>query len=533
VTITARYAGTCAECGGPIRPGDEVEWDRATRSTTHAACDTDTADGAPVTRTEHPPTTEQENALALFATGESMAIEAGAGTGKTTTLMLLANSTDRRGQYVAFNKAIVTEASEKFPASVACNTAHSLAYRAVGSRYAQRLRGSRRMRSEEIAARLGIDAIVIPYAGEGGTDRILGPGYIAGLVMQTVVRFCQSADMEPQERHMPYIDGIDAPSDGTRTYTNNNGVARTILPYVRAAWTDLMDENGVLPFRHDHYLKAWHLMGPRIDADYILFDEAQDANPVMQAIVAAQTHAQVVWVGDSQQSIYGFTGAINALAQVPVEHRAFLTQSFRFGPAVAEVANGILETLNAELRIVGTASISSRVEATPEPDAILCRTNATAVRTVMLSQAQGQRPHLVGGGDDVLRFARAANDLMLGRRTEHPDLACFTSWGEVVTYVAEDEQGQELRLLVKLVDEFGVPAIERALDRMPRERDADVIVSTAHKSKGREWPQVQLANDFPTGTDDEPVSADERRLLYVAVTRARLVLDITAVGVLA
>ena len=51
----------------------------------------------------------------------------------------------------------------------------------------------------------------------------------------------------------------------------------------------------------------------------MLFDEAQDANPVIAAIVAAQEHAQLVYVGDSQQQIYEFTGARNAIENIKAE----------------------------------------------------------------------------------------------------------------------------------------------------------------------------------------------------------------------
>ena len=52
------------------------------------------------------------------------------------------------------------------------------------------------------------------------------------------------------------------------------------------------------------------------------------------------------------------------------------------------------------------------------------------------------------------------------------------------------------------------------------EKDAQVTVSTAHRSKGLEWPVVMLSEDF-TDITDPLLSQDETNLLYVAVTRAR------------
>ena len=477
------------------------------------------------------PTPEQQNAVELFRSGQSLAIEAGAGTGKTSTLMLLAEAMapGQRGQYVAFNKAIVVEAGAKFPAHVACNTAHSLAMRSVGRQFAHRLKGGR-MRSEAIARQLSIDPMTVQFGGEA---KRLAPGFLAGHVMRAVTHFCNSADLEPAERHFEYIDGIDLPTaDGDRTWSNNREVRRALLPAMRRAWVDLSNPNGQLPYGHAHYLKAWHLSGPEIPADVIFADEAQDLNPVLCAIIAEQAKRpnppQIVYVGDSQQQIYEFTGAVNALASVQADLRAFLTQSFRFGTAVAGAANRILEKIEgAELRIAGFDKIASTVGPLDEPRAILCRTNAKAVQTVLSAQREGRRVCLISGGGEVAAFARGALELSEKGWTPFPELACFSSWGEVQDYVENDPQGSDLKLLVGLVDEFGAEQILASLDRMIPERDASLIVSTAHKSKGREWESVQLASDFAEPKDGGELSAGELRLLYVAVTRAQLRLDVS------
>lgn len=474
------------------------------------------------------PTQQQVHARDLFTFGDNLAVEAGAGTGKTSTLKLLGESTPRRGQYVAFNKAIVVEASQKMPGNVACSTVHALAFRGEGRKYAHRL-NSGRMRSMELARLLGLDPFVVTY----GTQRkVLGAGYLASHVLRSITSFCQSAAEVPSTRHVPYIEGIDAPdAEGRRTWANNDEVARYLLPFLEAAWRDLVDPDGRLPYKHEHYLKAWQLSAPTIPADFIMLDEAQDANPVMLAVLAGQAHAQQVFVGDSQQQIYEFTGAVNALAQVPASQRAFLTQSFRFGPAIADVANQVLARIEgADLRLEGTPDIASLVCPVADPDVILSRTNATAVKHVLEGLRTNRRVHLVGGGSEVVGFAKAAQELMEGRPTFHPELACFDTWGEVQEYVANDPQGSELKMLVGLIDDYSPHAIIGALDRMIPEDRADLVVSTAHKSKGREWDTVQLAADFPDPrkTVDGDLSASELRLVYVAVTRAQRELDITA-----
>jgi hypothetical protein len=484
------------------------------------------------------PTAEQQKAIDLFLTGKPLAIEAGAGTGKTSTLVMLAQAApNRRGQYVAFNKAIVTDASSKMPPNVVCNTAHSLAFRAIGRHMSHRL-NQPRQRSDEMARALGVQSLTIQTAGKSKT---MAPGFLASKVMRAISQFCQTAETAPTTRHIEYIEGIDLPSDdGRRTYANNDLVRRHLAPSLARAWADFSNMQGslVIPasLGHGVYLKLWQLSDPQIDADFILFDEAQDANPVMLAAVAAQKHAQLVFVGDSQQQIYEFTGAINAMADLPTESKAFLSQSFRFGQPIADMANVVLGKLGAELHLSGWDQTVSTVGPVPTPQAYLTRTNATAVRHLLLCLATETPAHLVGGGKEVLSFAQAAIDLQSGRRTSHPELAMFDSWPEVVAYATDEEEGADLLLLVRLIEEFTAPAILQALQSMPTQDAAEIVISTAHKAKGLEWQTVKLAADFNTfltGKDGNKIPQPaELRLLYVGLTRARGRLDVTAIELL-
>ena len=55
------------------------------------------------------------------------------------------------------------------------------------------------------------------------------------------------------------------------------------------------------------------------------------------------------------------------------------------------------------------------------------------------------------------------------------------------------------------------------------ESEADVIVTTAHKAKGRQWDQVFLNNDF------KYQNQEELNIFYVALTRAVSVLDLSRI----
>ena len=80
------------------------------------------------------PTQEQENALVLSATGDTMKLIAYAGAGKTATLVLVANQmqkNNKKGLYLAFNKSIAIDAGKKLPISCEAKTFHSLALSAT------------------------------------------------------------------------------------------------------------------------------------------------------------------------------------------------------------------------------------------------------------------------------------------------------------------------------------------------------------------------------------------------------------------
>jgi hypothetical protein len=467
------------------------------------------------------PTEEQALAVELFRSGVGLAIEAGAGTGKTSTLQFLAASTKDPGTYVAFNRAIVDEAKRKMPRTIRSSTAHGLAYKAVGNRFEHRLK-SERMRSDKVARLLGVEYLVIEKY-DGG-KKVIQASTLSSLVQRAIANFCFSADDGPGIHHVPWVEGIDPPDRSSRA--NNDLVRQHIRLALGKAWADLTLETGGLRFTHDVYLKLWQLQSPKIPGRFVLFDEAQDAAPVMLAAVQAQEGKQLVYVGDSQQQIYEWRGAVNALQNVGAEAVAYLSESFRFGEPVADLANVVLSILEADLRLTGrggpTDVMTSHMD---DPDAILTRSNAEAVTQVLTLQREGRRPYLVGGANDVVWFAEAAATLMAGATTDHPELACFDSWGEVKAYVADDPMGNDLKLLVDLIEEFGVPTIVGALKEMPEERDSDVCVSTAHKAKGREWNRVQIAGDFQ---EPEPTNLGEWRLLYVALTRARQALDVSA-----
>ncbi|WP_240521708.1 UvrD-helicase domain-containing protein [Amycolatopsis vastitatis] len=273
-----------------------------------------------------PPTSEQRAAVDAFRAGAHLVLQAGAGTGKTTTLTMLGASTRRRGRYLAFNKAIATEARRLFGPNVACSTAHSLAFKAVGHRYQDRLNHPR-MATAKLARSLGITMEVT--IGE----RKLTTAALCYAAQRTVILYCYSADETLARQHVPWLKGIGEEH-------LHDQLTQLVLPYAQRMWADLQNpERGRVPFKHDHYLKMWALTRPRLYGDFFLLDEAQDTNPVVEQVFLAQgEHAQLVMVGDSAQAIYGWRGARDVMTGFAGRQLA-LSHSFRFGDGVAAEAN--------------------------------------------------------------------------------------------------------------------------------------------------------------------------------------------------
>jgi superfamily I DNA/RNA helicase len=82
---------------------------------------------------------------------------------------------------------------------------------------------------------------------------------------------------------------------------------------------------------------------------------------------------------------------------------------------------------------------------------------------------------------------------------------------------------------VRIVDECGTAYLRELARRVTPAADADYVISTVHRAKGLQWKRVKVANDFRFKTVDGRLmlDEDEMRLLYVAVTRAQHVLDIS------
>lgn len=463
------------------------------------------------------PTSEQQAVIDAALTGDHLVIQAGAGTGKTSTLEMTSSELRKSILYVAFNKTTADDAAKRFASHVECRTAHSLAYRAVGHQYRDRLTGPRQ--PSYVAA-----DILKTKTVDLGNEIIIKRNPMASIVLNTVRQFCYSADTEILARHVPRQNGVDR--------LKHLKLTEVVVPLAKKAWDDLSNTAGRLKFEHDFYFKHYCLTNPSLNTDVVMLDEGQDSNPVLIDLIQSQYDSQQIVVGDTYQQMYAWRGSQDALGSWENAETLYLSQSWRFGQPIADEANTWLDILGAQLRLAGNPGQESVVETLTSPDAILCRTNAGALGQVMDLLDRHVKVALVGGGRPLVYLVESLAALQAGKTTSHPELFVFTSWDQLRSYVAED--GGDLKPVMDMLDRHGAEVLLSALNALQSEERATTVVSTCHKAKGREWPSVRVATDFAKpdnpDTSAREIPPAEAMVAYVAVTRAREQLDLGGLG---
>jgi hypothetical protein len=461
-------------------------------------------------------TAEQDAISSAFEADKDIRVQAGAGCGKSSTLIEMAKrKLEDSGLFIAYNRAIKDDMAAKAPFNLEVSTSHSLAYRAVGVRFKHRLNGSR-LPVRETARILGAKPFQI------GEHPILGEFAISRMVNDMLRQFTYSADAQIDVSHVAPVKGY---SDAEM-----HQLAAQLVPLARRAWEDISDPAGKLRFEHDHYMKLWTLSKPKLYGEFLMLDESQDANPALTALIMDQDQMQRVSVGDSAQSIYQWRGAKDAHASLPGQEMT-LSQSFRFGDAIAHEANDWLDVLDAPIRLQGFEQIDSRVLSfNPDAGAVLCRTNMGCMSEALDMMDNGHRVAVVGGAKQLQDLANACIELQETGKTQHPELLAFDGWDDVREY-SEDKEGADLKPLVTMVDRYTPKYLLARTRSFVDESAADRVVSTAHKAKGREWDHVRIGHDFHQEPEiDEETGArlpieitrDEAMLCYVTVTRAKL-----------
>ncbi|HVL07206.1 MAG TPA: ATP-dependent DNA helicase UvrD2 [Acidimicrobiales bacterium] len=311
---------------------------------------------------------------------------------------------------------------------------------------------------------------------------------------------------------------------------------------------------------------------------HLFVDEFQDVNPLQFRLLEAWRGGRddLCVVGDPRQAIYSWNGAdpryLTGFAdRFPGATVVHLDENHRSTPQVVAVANAVLEGIGGRpLRAPGadgplptvTSYDSDEEEARSvvralrrrgasgrwSQLAVLARTHAQLVVFEDLLKAAAI-PYRLRGSSAFLDQPAVREALaFLRRRPGAPLAGVLPDLDASAIEAAESgERGADLDVLARQAREFLV--LDRTgsvggfvawlTARLAREEPATsgqaVDLATIHAAKGLEWPAVFLVGFeqglLPIGHATTPESrAEERRLLYVAVTRAERELHVSWAG---
>ncbi len=319
-------------------------------------------------------------------------------------------------------------------------------------------------------------------------------------------------------------------------------------------------------------------------------DEYQDTNPLQQRLLELWLGEgrDVCVVGDEDQTIYTFTGATSRFltefaTRYPDAHVVRLEENYRSSPQVLALANNLLASTGRTKHLVATCAAGPAPTVTRHGTeaaelaaiarwireragegvalaeiAVLVRMNAQLApieaeltRAGIAYQVRGirffDRPDVRGAIDLVRRASLTATGTALVGEIRGLWASKLGYADDAVAGHAGEEARERTAALDTLLDILSnrVRAdsdidTEAYLAELDRRRAAEragsaegVNLLTYHRAKGLEWDAVVLPAveegllPIRQAFDDDELLAEEGRLLYVGITRARVHLAIS------
>ena len=300
----------------------------------------------------------------------------------------------------------------------------------------------------------------------------------------------------------------------------------------------------------------------KIGKTVLVIDEAQDMgteeHSLVKALITNNEEMRVIAVGDDDQNIYEFRGSdsdyMYRLAQETGSTFVEMTENYRSARQPVDFANGFLKTINK--RIKSTPIISMRKEKgwvevirhhstymyqplvenllqhkDKGTSCVLTQTNEEAVILIALLRKHGINSKLVQSMDG-LRFwnmaemryflrhidKRIKTPLITEELWEEAKHATFSIYDRslTLTYVKRCVEQFEQTNKTKYFSDFKEFVFESSVEDFCDTSGTDVVVSTIHKAKGREFDDVYMLI-----SDNYAKDAHLMRRYYVGITRAK------------
>jgi DNA helicase-2/ATP-dependent DNA helicase PcrA len=356
---------------------------------------------------EFKPTPEQ---VAIFdavkdQNGTDIVVEALAGTGKTTTIVMALKYARGKVLFCAFNKRIADELRKRAPRHVNCATLHSVGFQTLNKALPTKPVVDNN-KKRNIAKEL------LPEDDDETRHARSVLVKVASLVQATLTDAADRvAVMELINRYgidTSGINGRDATTYGGEVevhYTHN--VEETVLEMLPRMLSICQVRTTVIDYDDMIWLPIV-LRLPIEKYNWVFVDEAQDLNKSQLELVHSLVNetGRVCCVGDRHQSIYGFRGAdVDAIPRLIRELNDVkvlpLTVSWRCPFSVVGLAQQMVPQFQAapdapEGEIEEFVSEYKLMQQVQDNDMILCRINAPLVKVCYSLIKQGKKATIVG-----------------------------------------------------------------------------------------------------------------------------------------
>lgn len=459
--------------------------------------------------------TEQQEAIfaAIGETEDHVIVKAGAGCGKTSTIVEAANRISEDAAFLAFNKSIATELAKKLPDNVEAKTFHAFGFAAIRNAGVRTKVNNYKVRNI-IADLLGKDYFSAPLAKLIG---LIKGSMIDGRDVRGIRRLIDEYNIqfESSREEKQAISMVPAILNKCKTETGT-------IDFDDMIWLPLVN-NYPLP----HY-------------PLLFVDEAQDFNEMQrELIVRVVNGGRCIIVGDPNQAIYGFRGADsnsmnmfrNRLERESERNIVDLplTVSWRCPTSVVKEANRYVADFHhapnaKEGKVVENASF------TPESgDMVLCRYNAPLVSAFYELISQGKSAYILGRDmtSGLINEVRKITKSDAMGIDEFKQLFKIHVDVQIQRLEADEKMNQAMALSDKAdciyifanrsetVGEM-ISNIKMVFDA---NEDGEIMLSTVHKAKG-----LEAHNVFILATERMPHPKgghEENNICYVAITRAQ------------